>query len=67
MARFRKFAAKLICSAIKKLGVVKLIRTLINGGISGDVGGKLENLLLPGNDANYFRRHFRIPMPGSTN
>jgi hypothetical protein len=39
----------------KEVGVVQRIGThRVNNGISGDLGGKLENLLFPGNDANYF-------------
>jgi hypothetical protein len=37
-----------------EVGVVQRIRTLVSCGISGDLGAKLENVLLPGNDANYF-------------
>jgi hypothetical protein len=44
-----------------EVGVDQLISTLVNGVSSGDLGGKLANLLFPGNDTNYFRRNFGIP------
>jgi hypothetical protein len=57
-ALLRRCAEIHICSAIERwvhmCQFTRIPVDLDDWGISGDLGGKLENLLFLGNDANYF-------------